>query len=120
MSDSVVMIITGLLALGVPVWTLWGIWRNVRRTPTRQGALANVLGSIAGTVVLGVVLPAALLGMLDPFPVWLVFAMPTTGAATVLGWRWQALRPGNWSNPGFLACSLVLLAALAMAAVAVT
>lgn len=46
--------------------------------------------------------------------------MPTTGAATVLGWRWQALRPGNWSNPGFLACSLVLLAALAMAAVAVT
>ncbi len=120
MSDTLVMAITGLLALGVPVWTLWGIWRNARHTPTRQAALANVLGSFAGTALLGVILPAALMGALDPFPVWLIYAVLTAVAATVLAWRWPILRPGKWSHPGLLITACLLLALLVMAGVAVT
>ena len=120
MSDIVVMVITGLLALGVPALTVWGIWRNARHTPTRQRALANVLGSVAGTSSLGVVLPAALLGALDPFPIWLVYAVLAVAAAIVLAWRWPALRSGKWSSPSLVISSCLLLAVLVMAGVAVT
>ena len=120
MSDIVVMVITGLLALGVPVLAVWGIWRNARHTPTRQRALANVLGSIAGTVVLGAVLPAALLGALDPFPIWLVYAGFAVAGAMVLAWRWPALRSGKWNSPSLVISSFLLLVVLVMAGIAVT
>ena len=120
MSDTLVLAVTGLLALGVPVWTLWGIWHNVRRTPSRQGALANVLGSIAGTALLGIVLPAALMGALDPFLIWLVYATLTVAAATVLGWRWPALRSAKWRHPGLVITASMLLVVLVTAAFAVT
>ena len=120
MSDIVVLVVTGLLALGVPVWTVWGIWRNARHTPTRQGDLANVLGSITGTALLGVILPAALMGALDPFPIWLVYAALTITAVTVLAWRWPALRPGKWNHPGLVIASCLLLVVLVMAGFAVT
>ena len=120
MSDTVVLVLTGVLAIGVPAWTVWGIWRNVRHTPTRQSALANVLGSMAGTALLGVVLPAVLLGALDPFPIWLVYATLTVAATTVLGWRWPALRSGKWRHPGLAITSCLLLAVLVTAGVAVT
>ena len=120
MTDTVVMVLTGMLALGVPVWTLWGIWRNARHTPTRQGALANVLGSISGTALLGVILPAALMGALDPFPVWLVYATLTVAATTVLAWRWPALPSGRWTHSGLLVTACLLLGVLLIAGVAVT
>ena len=69
MSDTFVLVLTALLALGVLGWTLWGIWQIARHTPTRQRALSHVLGSTAGTSLLGVVLPAVLMGALDPFPI---------------------------------------------------
>ncbi len=120
MSDTVVLVLTGLLALGVLVWTVWSIWRIAWRTPSRQGALMNVLGSIAGTALLGVVLPALLMGALDPFLIWLVYAALTVAAAAVLGWRWPAMRSGKWSQPALVITASLLLAVLAMAGLAVT
>ena len=101
-------------------WTVWSIWHIARHTPTRQHALTHVLGIIAGTSLLGVVLPAVLIGALDPFPIWLGYAVLAVGAAAVLAWRWPALESGNGSHPSLVITSCVLLAVLAMAGVAVT
>src|SRR5688500_12407229 len=68
-TDTLVLVLTALLALGVLGWTMWGIWHIARHTLPRQRALSHVLGSIAGTALLGVVLPAVLMGALDPFPI---------------------------------------------------
>jgi hypothetical protein len=119
-SDTVVLVLTALLALSVLGCTLRGIWHISRHAPTRQRAVSYLLGSIAGTALLGVVLPAVLIGALDPFPIWLVYAAITIGASIVLGWRWQALEPGKGSHPGLVVTSFVLLVVLAMAGVAVT
>jgi hypothetical protein len=116
----VVLVLTGLLAVGVLGWTVWSIWHIARHTPTRQRALTHVLGSIAGTTLLGVVLPAALKGALDPFPIWVVYAVLAVGAAIVLGSRWPALESGKGSHPGLVITSGVLLMVLTMAGVAVT
>lgn len=120
MSDILVLAITALLALGVLGWGAWGIWHLARHTPTRQRALTHVLGIIAGTVLLGVVLPAALMGALDPFPVWLIYAVLAVGAAAVLGWRWPALESGEGSHPGLVITSCILFLVVAAAGVAVT
>jgi hypothetical protein len=82
--------------------------------------LTHALGSIAGTTLLGVVLPAVLKGGLDPFPIWVVYAVLTVGATAVLAWRWPALPPGKGSHPSLVITSGVLLAVLAMAGIAVT
>jgi hypothetical protein len=119
-SDSLVLVLTVLLALSVPGWTLWSIWRIARHTPTRQRGLTHVLGSLAGTTLLGVVIPAVLRRTLDPFPLWLVYAALTVAAATVLGWRWPALPSGRTSRPSLVVTSCLLLVVLAMAGVAVT
>jgi hypothetical protein len=118
--DTLVLVLTALLALGVLGWTVWAIWHIGRHRPMRSRALAHVLGSIAGTTLLGVVLPAVLKGALDPFPIWLVYAVLTVAAGTVLGWRWPALEPGKGSHPSLVVTSCVLLVVLAMAGVAVT
>lgn len=120
MSDTLVLVLTGLLALAIPGWIMWAIWRAARHTPTRQASLANILGSIAGTAPLGVVLPAVLLGALDPFPIWLVYAALTVGATAVLAWRWPALKPGKRNHLSLVLTTCLLLAVLATAAVAVT
>ena len=121
MSDTLVLVLTGLLAVGVLGSAPWCIWHIARRSPTRQRALTHVLGIMAGTTLLGVVLPAVLKGALDPFPIWLVYAVLTVTAATILGWRWGALPPGRGSSHAGLAItSGVLPAVLAMAGVAVT
>lgn len=120
MSDTVVMVLTALIALGVLGWAVWGIWHIARHTPTRQRALTHVLGVTAGTVLLGVVLPAGLMGMLDPFPVWLAYAVLAAGSATVLGWRWLSLKSGKGWHPSLLITACVLLAVLVMAGIAVT
>ena len=75
-----------------------------RRTPSRQQAPTHVLGSVAGTTLLGVVLPVASKGAIDAFPVWLVYAALTVAMAALLGWRWPALPSGQrgrpaWSSP---------------------
>jgi CDP-diglyceride synthetase len=119
-SDTAVLVLTALLAVGVLGWTVWTIWHIARRAPTRQRALTHVLGSMAGTALLGVVVPAALKGALDPFPIWLAYAAATAAAAAVLGWRWPALSSGNGRHPSLVITSLVLLLILAMAGVAVT
>jgi ABC-type nitrate/sulfonate/bicarbonate transport system permease component len=120
MSDTLVLVLTSLLAVGVPVATLWSTWHVVRHTPKRQQALAHLLGCLAGTVLLGVVFPAALKGMLDPFTLWIPYAVLTAAAATLLGWRWLVLPPGRGRQGRLLITSGLLLAALAMAGVAVT
>ena len=120
MSNNVVLALTALLALGVLGWAVWSIWHIARRTPTRQHALSHVLGIIAGTSLLGVVLLAVLIGALDPFPIWLGYTVLAVRAATVLAWRWPALEPGTGSHPSPMITSCVLLAVLALAGVAVT
>ncbi|GAA4282484.1 hypothetical protein GCM10022261_00150 [Brevibacterium daeguense] len=120
MSDAVVMTVTALLALGVLGWEIWGIWHLARHTPTRQRALTHVLGVIAGTALLGVVLPAALLRAVDPFPVWLVYAVLAVTAAAVLVWRWPSLEPGKGRHPSLVITSGILLLVLAIAGIAVT
>ena len=120
MSDILVLILTALLALGVLGWTVWGIWHIARHTPTRQRALTHLLGLIAGTALLGVVLPAVLMGALDPFPIWLIYAVLAVGATAVLAWRWPALESGEAGHPRLVITSCVLLMVLAMAGVAVT
>ena len=120
MSDTLVLVLTALLAVGVLGWTAGGIWHIARHAPTRQRALTHVFGIIAGTALLGVILPAALKGTLDPFPLWLIYAVPAVGAAAVLGWRWSALASGKGSHPSLVITSCVLLMVLAMAGVAVT
>jgi hypothetical protein len=119
-SDSLVLVLTVLLGLGIPGWTVWSIWRIARHTPTRQRALTHVLGSLAGTTLLGVVIPAVLKRTLDPFPIWLVYAALTAAAATVLGWRWSALPSGKGLQPSLVATGCLLLVVLVMASVAVT
>ena len=120
MSDTVVMVLTALLAIGVPVWALWVIWHTARHTPTRQRALAHVLGIIAGATLLGVILPAALMGALDPFPIWLIYAALAVAGAAVLGWRWPTLRPGRGRQPSLVIASGILLLVVVVAGVAVT
>lgn len=120
MSDTVVLALTALLALGVLGWTAWGVWYVVRRTPTRQRGLTHVLASLAGTTLLGVVLPAVLMGLLDPFPIWLGYAVLTIAAAAVLAWRWPALNSQKGSHPSLVITSCLLLVVLAIAGVAVT
>jgi hypothetical protein len=71
------------------------MWWSRTRCTVVLIALTLVLGSIAGTALLGVVLPAVLMGALDPFPIWLLYAVLTVVAATALGWRWQALASGG-------------------------
>jgi hypothetical protein len=119
-SDTLVLVLTALLAVGVLGWTVWSIWHIARHTPTRHRALTHVLGSIAGTTLLGVVIPAAVKRALDPFPIWVVYAGLAAGAAIALGWRWPALKSGTGSHPSLVITSCVLLAVLAMAGVAVT
>ena len=120
MSDTVVMVLTTIIAIGTHGWAVGGTWHIARHTLTRQRALTHVLGVIAGTALLGVVLPAALMGVVDPVLVWLVFAIPALTIAVVLGWRWSALRPGKGRHPGLVIASCLLLAVLAMAGFAVT
>jgi predicted tellurium resistance membrane protein TerC len=119
-SDPLVLVLTGLLAVGVLGWAPWCIWHIAQRSPTRQRALTHVLGITAGTTLLGVVVPAVLKGALDPFPIWLVYAVPTVAAATALGWRWHALPPARGSHTGLAITSGVLLVVLVLASVAVT
>ncbi|WP_411733785.1 hypothetical protein [Paeniglutamicibacter sp.] len=120
MSDTLVLAVTALLAFGVPGWGVWGIWHIARHSPTRQRALTHVLGVIAGTVLLGMVLPAVLMGALDPFWIWLGYAVLAVGAAAVLAWRWPALKSGKGSHPSLVITSCILLLVLAMAGIAVT
>jgi hypothetical protein len=119
-SDTLVSVLTSLLAVGDLGWTVWTIWHIARHSPTRRHASTCVLGSIAGTALLGVVIPPALMSSLDPFPIWLGYAVLTVGAAAVLGWRWPALVPARGSHPSLVVTSCLLLAVLATAAVAVT
>jgi hypothetical protein len=119
-SDTAVLVISALLLLGVLGGTIWGIWHITRHTPTRQHALSLVLGSTAGTILLGVALPAVLMGALDPFPIWLLYATLTVAAATTLGWRWQALPPEKQTKPASVATSCLLLIIIATAGIAVT
>lgn len=120
MSDTIVLVMTALLALGTLGGTLWSIWRIARHTPSRERAMAKVLGSMAGTALLGVILPAMLKGMLDPFPIWLVYAILTAGSASVLMWRWEKLEPERGDMPRLVITALALVSVLAMAGVAVT
>lgn len=120
MSDTLVMVLTAIIALGTLGWAVWGIWHIARHTPTRQRALTHVLAIIAGTTLLGVVLPAALMGIVDPFLVWLVYATLAVGAAVVLGWRWPSLEPGHGKHPSLVITSCILLVVLAVAGFAVT
>ena len=120
MSDVLVLMLTALLAVGVLGWTVWSIWHIARHTPTRQRALTHVLGSIAGTTLLGVAIPAALKGAFDPFTIWLVYTALTVTATAVLGWRWPMLPPGKGSHRRLVITAGLLLAVLAMAAIAVT
>ncbi|MDQ0094880.1 hypothetical protein [Paeniglutamicibacter psychrophenolicus] len=120
MSDTLVMVLTAVIALGTLGWSVWGIWHIARHTPTRQGAVTHVVGVIAGTALLGVVLPAGLMGLLDPFPIWLVYAVLAVGTAIVLGWRWPALEPGQGKHPSLVITSCILLAVLVLAGFAVT
>jgi CubicO group peptidase (beta-lactamase class C family) len=69
---------------------------------TRAGLPTGRDKGLTGTALLGVVLPAVLMGALDPFPIWLGYAVLTATAATVLAWRWTALKPGDGSHPGLL------------------
>jgi hypothetical protein len=120
MSDILILALTALLALGVLLLTVWGSWHTARQTPTRQRALTQVLGAMAGTALLGVVLPAVLLGGLNPFPIWAGYAVLAAGATAVLAWRWPALEPGTGNHPGLLVISGALLVVLTVAGVAVT
>lgn len=120
MSDTLVMVLTAAIALGTLGWAVWGIWHIARHTPTRQRALTHVLGVIAGTTLLGLILPAGLMGMLDSFPIWLVWAVLAVGAAVVLGWRWSSLEPGRGKHPSLVITSCVLLVVLVTAGFAVT
>lgn len=120
MSDILVLVFSALLALGVLGWSVGALWHITRHRPTRQRALMHVLGIMAGTALLAVVLPAVLMRALDPFPIWLPYAILAVSAAAVLGWRWSALRPGKGIRPGLVITSGALLLVLAMAGVAVT
>lgn len=120
MTDTVVLVLTGFLAVVVLTWEVWGIWYITRRTPTRQRALANVVGIITGTTLLGLVLPALLMGMIDPFPVWLVYGVLAVTSASVLAWRWDALVPSNRIHASTLAAAALLVLVLTTAAFAVT
>lgn len=120
MSDTLVMVLTAAIALGTLGWAVWGIWHIARQTPMRQRALTHVLGVIAGTALLGLVLPAGLMGMLDPFPIWLVYAVLAVGASVVLGWRWSSLEPGRGKHPSLVITSCLLLVVLVTAGFAVT
>ena len=111
-----VMLLVAGTTLG---WVLRAARPGDPLTPTRQRALSHVLGIIAGTSLLGVVLPAVLIGALDPFPIWLGYAVLAVAAATIVAWRWSALASGKGS-PSLVITSCVLLMVLAMAGVAVT
>ncbi|HET8929815.1 MAG TPA: hypothetical protein VFN21_04075 [Acidimicrobiales bacterium] len=112
--------LTAMIALGTLGWAVWGIWHIARQKPTRQRALTHVLAIMAGTILLGVILPAALMGIIDPLLVWIVYAVLAVGAAVVLGWQWLALEPGKGKHPSLVITSCILLAVLATATFAVT
>lgn len=120
MSDTVVMVLSAVIALAVLGGGVWGIWHIARRTPTRQRALTHVLIITVGVLLLGVVLPAGLMGILDPFPIWLVYVALVAGNATMLGWRWRVLESGQGHHPGLIATACVLLVVFIMAGFAVT
>lgn len=120
MSDTFVMVLTAVIALGTLGWALWGIWHIARHRPTRQRGVTHVVGITTGTTLLGVVLPAALMGIIDPLIVWIVYAVLTVAAAVVLGWRWSALASGKGKHPSLVIASCFLLAVLVMAGFAVT
>ncbi|MBB1510801.1 hypothetical protein [Tessaracoccus sp. MC1756] len=120
MSDTLVMVLSAVLAIGVLAGSLWTIWRVTRRTPTRNTALSQVLCCVAGTALLGVVLPAVLKGIMDPVPVWTVYVVLTAVGAVLLTWRWDALARGRKGLPGLLISSASLAVVLAVAGLAVT
>jgi hypothetical protein len=119
-SDTLVLVLIALLAVCTLGLTVGTLWRTARHTPTRQRALSQVLAGLAGTALLGVVLPAVLLEAVDPVLVWLPFAVLAVATAAVLGWRWPALKRGTGRHPGPAIASGLLLVVLAVAVVAVT
>ena len=120
MTDFVILALTALLALGLLGWAIWAIWHIARGRPTRPRALTHTLGILAGTVELGVVLPPGLMWTVDPFPIWLVYAVLAVAATAVLAWRWLALRPGRWVRPGPVISASVLAVVVTLAGIAVT
>jgi hypothetical protein len=119
-TDIVILALTALLALGLLGWMIWAIWHIARRRPTRPRALTHTLGILAVTVELGVVLPRGLMWTVDPFPIWLIYAVLAVAVTAVLAWRWTALKPAKWRSPGLMITSGVLVLVLAMAGIAVT
>lgn len=121
MSDLAVLIVVGVLALGVPILGLVAIWQAVRRRGTRQRALTLVLALCAGVIVLGVVLPPTLMVLgLDPFRVWMPYAVLGVVCAIVLGWRWPTLPVVSGRHAGVVVSAGALVAVIIMAGVAVT
>lgn len=99
MSDTVVMVLSAVIALAVLGGGVWGIWHIARRTPTRQRALTHVLIITVGVLLLGVVLPAGLMGILDPFPIWLVYVALVAGNAPCSGGAGGSWNPGRGITP---------------------
>ena len=87
MSETFVLALSAALALAAVVGTGWAMWRITRHVPSRHRALSYVLWSVTGTTLIGVVLPAIVMGMVDPFPIWMVQATFTSATAAALGWR---------------------------------
>ena len=79
--------------------------------PIAGGRIRNIDSGLPGAV---------LIGALDPFPIWLGYAVLAVAAATMLAWRWLALASGKGSHPSLVITSCVLLMVLVMAGVAVT
>lgn len=121
MSDLMVLIVAAVLALGVPILGVVTIWRIARRPVARHRALTLVLGVCAGMVLLGVILPPTLMAFaLDPFVVWVPYALLAVACAAVLGWRWPVLPEGRGGPASVLVSAGVLLAVMIMAGAAVT
>ena len=120
MSETFVLALSAALALATVVGTGWAMWRITRHDPSRHRALSYVLWSVTGTTLMGVILPAIVMGMVDPFPIWMVQATFTSATAAALGGRGPA-RPREPRDRARVAVgSVVLVLALALAGVAVT
>lgn len=120
MNDIVALALTSVLAIGVLVWALWVIWQLARNRKGTLSTAAHVLGVITGTVALGVVLPPTLMGILDPFLVWLVYAILAVTAATLLGWRWFDLELAKGRLSALAVSAAVFIAVMVMALIAAT
>lgn len=120
MNDLAAITLTFVLAMGVLAWVCWVIWRIAQARLVQGHALTHVLGVAAGTVTLGVVRPAAMMGGADPFRIWLVYAVLLVIAAIVLGWRWVDLESQRGSHSARAFSVGVFMAVLAMAAIAAT